>query len=208
MNSIDNYSLTPDQEKIFIENRPLVFFTLNKLRVEYRTSDIEDICSEGFIGLLRACKTFDESLGIKFSTFASACIYMSMFVEARKLNRLERNQISLDSPISMSNTENNLDNKLTGNDLAKFMACDVDMAKKIDNINTLRRIKYLKEKNKKIVLMVMQGYTLESIGKEFGVSRQHISNMLIKIRKFLTAPVSELKNNISKCSIYYDVPEY
>lgn len=49
----------------------------------------EDIVQEGMIGLLAAIKTFDESKGASFKTYAYTCIDNSIQTALRKFNRLK-----------------------------------------------------------------------------------------------------------------------
>lgn len=49
--------------------------------------EYEDIIQEGMIGLLASIKTFDESKGAKFKTYAQTCINNSIQTALRKFNR-------------------------------------------------------------------------------------------------------------------------
>lgn len=68
-------------DKLFEENMNLVYFVVNKKidkhnkRYKELGVDEEDLRQLGFIGLLKACKKFNESKGIKFSTYAVPLIY-------------------------------------------------------------------------------------------------------------------------------------
>lgn len=44
----------------------------------------EDIISEGMLGLCKAAHTFDESRGVRFSTYAAMCIRNAMLMFIRK----------------------------------------------------------------------------------------------------------------------------
>lgn len=58
--------------------------------------DVEDIIQEGYVGLWKACLTFDESKGYKFATYAVACIRSQIFQMFRKLGALKLPQVFRD----------------------------------------------------------------------------------------------------------------
>lgn len=60
----------------------LVYKAASKFPKSY---DFEDLVSEGFIGLIKANRKFDESMGFRFSTYASKTIYFSMLDYTNRL---------------------------------------------------------------------------------------------------------------------------
>ena len=61
-------TLTDDMMKLY-ENK--IMFIVNKYSNNYNR---EDLISQGKLGLLKASKKYDETLGIKFSTFSEKYI--------------------------------------------------------------------------------------------------------------------------------------
>ena len=58
-------------ENLFIENTPLIKFIIKKMGLKY---NLEECYLVGEDALIKAVKTFDESKGFKFSSYATKCI--------------------------------------------------------------------------------------------------------------------------------------
>lgn len=67
----------------FDSNVELVYYVFNKYYSKYRQFE-DDLIQEGLMGLWKACQCFDESRGVKFSTFAVKVIYNQMGMFMRK----------------------------------------------------------------------------------------------------------------------------
>lgn len=74
--------LTEDQEKLVIENLGLTHFIAQRYFHDYLTRD--DLASCGAIALMDASRKFDESKGVKFSTFASKVINFQLCKVVRR----------------------------------------------------------------------------------------------------------------------------
>lgn len=91
-------------EVLFKENTRLVHFIALRYKTSANAPYYEDYLQEGMLGLWRACKTFDESKGYKFATYASRCVINQILMYFRKNNRhTSKNVISYDSTIINSN---------------------------------------------------------------------------------------------------------
>lgn len=76
------------REKIIKDNIKLVYNVI-PMFIRYRSWDREfqdDLIGEGYIGLCRSVDAFDPSRGIKFSTFATACIKHELYTYIRSIN--------------------------------------------------------------------------------------------------------------------------
>lgn len=80
--------MTKPQEELFNRNMKLVHYVAQK-RFGFVDSDpsYDDYAQEGFIGLMRACETFDESKGYQFATYAIICIRNQIAMYLRKTCR-------------------------------------------------------------------------------------------------------------------------
>lgn len=67
-------TLTEEQKKIVENNLDLVRYIANKHSKGRRSLTFDDLVQYGSIGLIQAVKTFDNTKGIAFSTYANACI--------------------------------------------------------------------------------------------------------------------------------------
>lgn len=64
-----------NEDKIFEKNESLVHSLLqNCFKNDTKNLNYEDLRQEGYIGLIKAIRTFDESKGVKFGYYATICI--------------------------------------------------------------------------------------------------------------------------------------
>lgn len=59
------------EEKLIADNMGLVYHQLHKLKLAYD----DEAFSNGMEGLMNAARTYDANKDVKFSTYASVCIY-------------------------------------------------------------------------------------------------------------------------------------
>lgn len=87
-------------ETLFIENTPLIKFIIKKMGLKY---NLEECYSVGEEALIKAVKTFDESKGFKFSSYATKCIQyeLSNYLRYKKTEKRKQDDflISLDEEI-------------------------------------------------------------------------------------------------------------
>lgn len=69
-----------EYERLIIENEALVYHVLKQMHLY---SQLEDYYDVGMIGLCKAAKTFDNSKGSKFSTYACICIRNTILMDIR-----------------------------------------------------------------------------------------------------------------------------
>ena len=63
-----------NEDKIFEKNESLVHSLLqNCFKGDTKNLNYEDLRQEGYIGLIKAIRTFDESKGVKFGYYATIC---------------------------------------------------------------------------------------------------------------------------------------
>lgn len=86
-----------DTEALIVDNIGLVYHMLHKFNKAYD----DEAFSYAMEALMKAAITFDESKHIKFSTYASVCIYNGINYYMRKLYREDNIEIvSMEAPIS------------------------------------------------------------------------------------------------------------
>src|SRR4029077_5412768 len=63
------------REWLILHNEKLVYITAFRMHARLsRAVELDDLQSEGFVGLIKAVDTFDQGRGVKFSTYAIALI--------------------------------------------------------------------------------------------------------------------------------------
>lgn len=81
----------------FDNNIGLVYYVFNKFFYGHRDVE-EDLVQEGLLGLWKACKTYDSSMGTAFSTYAVTVIKNEMGMYVRKMLRRPK-KFRLDDPV-------------------------------------------------------------------------------------------------------------
>ena len=75
---------TQSQEEFIVNNMNIVKNIASKYYTDKIGLDYEDLVSYGVMGLIDARKKFDESRGVKFSTYASIRVSSFIIDEIRK----------------------------------------------------------------------------------------------------------------------------
>lgn len=68
-----------DREQKIINNMNLVHYIVHKHFPQYTAN--QDVIQNGYIGLIKAVDSFDESMGNTFSTYATRCIFNEILMD-------------------------------------------------------------------------------------------------------------------------------
>lgn len=90
-----------DREQKIIDNMGLVHYVLHKYFPLY--IDNQDNIQNGYVGLIKAVDSFDESTGNTFSTYASRCIFNEIAMDLRRRNKYAKD-ISLHAVLAEGDT--------------------------------------------------------------------------------------------------------
>lgn len=120
-------------ENLFIENQPLINFIIKKMKLRFH---LEECYLVGEEALIKAIKTFDESKGYKFSSYATKCIQYALS-DYLKYKKCEKRKFD-DYLISLNKEFNEQKNTLLdllsdGTDLEK----DIIESEKIELLKTI-----------------------------------------------------------------------
>ncbi|MBQ2916918.1 MAG: sigma-70 family RNA polymerase sigma factor [Clostridia bacterium] len=176
--------LNSKADELVLSNQGLVRHIVTK-NLNVRHDDIDDYVSIGNIGLIKAANTFDESKGIKFSTYASRCITNEIFMQMRK----EKDYIYLDDIISID---------IDGNNLRLFDIIpdpNSNLIELFDNYDFFIEcfniiLNALNSKERLVLLYSIAGYTQRSIGNLLNISQSYTSRLekaaIRKLESYLT----------------------
>lgn len=163
------------------EHLSLVKFTIKKYFIIFDQFDYEEKYQIGCIGLIKAAKNFDDTLGIKFSHYAIIWIKgeITNYLKGDKWKIGSREErlsndakvpISLETPISCSS-----ENDTT-------LIDTLGTSGRFENVEIMELLNGILDKREKeiIVLNVLHGYPQARISKVLGVSQMQVSRIKLK----------------------------
>ena len=150
------------QRKLAEDNLKLVYALVSREYPTFRGD--EDIIQSGILGLCRAAMRWDESKGVKFSTYACGCIRNGIRQELR-MRQTPVEVVSLDQPVGDDLT---LEDTVTGENDLGFVDYSF--------------LKGLTEDERLIFDLKTNGYRVEDIQRVTGYSSQKIRKIIRIIR--------------------------
>lgn len=132
----------------------------------------EDILAEARVGLWKACKTFNPSLGFTFSTYAARVIFNQVGMYMRK-QRKYSSMISLDSAIE------GVEETFT---LMSSLGCEHDFDSELNTKSIITKLN-----NYPILKRLVTGEKQKDVAESVGLSQAQISRIYRKERELLAA---------------------
>lgn len=163
--------------EMYFNNLGLVDFVAKKYVRSVPAQYVEDLYAEGRVGLLMACKRFDESKGLKFSTYAVLAIkgrcsnFFYRFIKHKGID----NEVSYNVTINAGSE----DKSVTYEDLHGY---EVDF----DGAVILQELK----KNDLLRMYYFEGMKQADIAKKVGYSQVNVSRLIRK-------EIEELREKLS-----------
>lgn len=158
-----------DREQKIIDNMGLVHHVLHKYFPLY--IDNQDNIQNGYVGLIKAVDSFDESTGNTFSTYASRCIFNEIAMDLRRRNKYAKD-ISLHAVLAEGDTR---DDPLTIEDVLSYE----------DDYTPLyiqEFVQCLDEREITILGYLMDGKTQKYVSDYLGMTRSNICRIVKKMR--------------------------
>ena len=121
------------KERLFNDNINLAYYVARKINIPNMLD--EDKFQISMLALWKACKTYDPTRNLKFSTYASACIKNELLMTRRKKSV---DTISLDTPLKTEEEDLYLKDAIASN---------VDVISSVQDDIMLVEINKLKEKH-------------------------------------------------------------
>ncbi|MCL2433473.1 MAG: RNA polymerase sporulation sigma factor SigE [Clostridia bacterium] len=179
------------RDLLISHNLRLVVYIARKF--ENTGINIEDLISNGAIGLIKAVGTFDPEKKIKLATYASRCIENEILMFLRRSGKT-RHEVSLDEPLSTDWDGNELL-------LRDIMGTEPDMVtadleRDSDRATLRQALDKLPGRERHIVEMRF-GFdgkgerTQKEVADELGISQSYISRLEKRILKRLYKDVEE-----------------
>lgn len=158
-----------DREQKIIDNMSLVHYVLHKYFPLY--IDNQDNIQNGYVGLIKAVDSFDESTGNTFSTYASRCIFNEIAMDLRRRNKYAKD-ISLHAVLAEGNIR---DDPLTIEDVLSYE----------DDYTPLyiqEFVHCLDEREITVLRYLMDGKTQKYVSDQLGMTRSNICRIVKKMR--------------------------
>lgn len=165
--------LTPEQEKLVIENMKLAYFAANRYYLKFGLEQ-EEAISLAFLGLVKAATVFDETKKVKFSTLAMKCMYNTFLQDLRKRSK-QVDTISFDCLVSA-------DSDITYADLFPDKDDPYSYIENREMIESCLRELTGREQEVVITYLANPNQRQVQLSKTFGISRQRISIIINKFR--------------------------
>lgn len=184
-----------DKSQIFLKNKNLITAVLKKLNLLNKMEDLYDIA---LIGFTKALNYYDESKGIKLSSYICICVEHEIFQELRSQNAQIRG--SGIKPISL----NQIVTKENDKELLEIISNGINIEKEICHKETINYLFSFVER-----LSVKEKTTIEHYfginGKE-KLTQMEISEILnirqSQISRILNNALNKLKGMMERNDLY------
>ena len=171
--TVEVIQLTPEQEKLVIENIKLAYFAANQYYLKFGLEQ-EEAVSLAFMGLVKAANIFDEAKKAKFSTLAMKCMYNTFLKDLIKRSK-QVDTISFDSLVSE-------DSDTTYADLIPDEDNSYSYLENREMIESCLRELTVREQEIVTAYLADPNQRQVHLSKKFGISRQRISIIINKFK--------------------------
>lgn len=160
-----------EYEKLIIENEALVYHVLKQMHLY---SQLEDYYDVGMIGLCKAAKTFDNSKGSKFSTYACICIRNTILMDIRDQKRqCDYYSISLQTPVGGEKDEILLEDTISDYEL------ELDILNKEEKMALIESVRKLNDEDRQMIdLYFWKEMTQQEISRYLKMSQANVSRRI------------------------------
>lgn len=160
-----------EYEKLIIENEALVYHVLKQMHLY---SQLEDYYDVGMIGLCKAAKTFNNSKGSKFSTYACICIRNTILMDIRDQKRqCDYYSISLQTPIGGEKDEILLEDTISDYEL------ELDILNKEEKMALIESVRKLNDEDRQMIdLYFWKEMTQQEISRYLKMSQANVSRRI------------------------------
>lgn len=180
------------REKVIVHNMRLVIYRVLS-RFAYTNYEVDDLVSIGNIALLSAVDSYDATMGIEFTTYASKCID-NLILNFMKVNKKHQVISSLDD-IIYCDKQGKQDIKFVDTLSDDYVLEDTVMQK--EEYRVIRElIDELSERDRTAIVMLFGFYddiiyTQKSVAALLGMPQSNFSRLKNKIVKYLETRLEE-----------------
>lgn len=173
-----------DRQKLVEENVKLVYEVAHKYKYLCCTTvDFDDLVSIGYIGLVKASKSYDDTKNIKFSTLAFVCIKNEILREfVNKQYRFnDTNTVSLNTVFQPKHDVDCIElHELISDDKMGDYLENLDNKILIDNI-----YEKCTDKEKRVIDLYLEGFSLKDISIKVGCHWTTVSKIISNLKRYM-----------------------
>ncbi|MDO4747722.1 MAG: sigma-70 family RNA polymerase sigma factor [Eubacteriales bacterium] len=140
--------------------------------------ELSDFMQEGLIGLLSACKTFDNERGMTFKNYAMLCVENRFRSISRHQNK--RGQVPTSNIVPIDDNVSEIEdiNAMSVQELFESKDYIKSVFNRLDGV--------LSELEKKVLRLYLSGYSYKQSATALSISEKAVDNALCRIRKKLS----------------------
>ena len=173
-----------DRQKLVEENVKLVYEVAHKYKYLCCTTiDFDDLVSVGYIGLVKASKSYDDTKNIKFSTLAFVCIKNEILREfVNKQYRFnDTNTVSLNTKFQPKHDIDCIElQELIPDDKMEDYLENLDNKILIDSI-----YEKCTDKEKRVIDLYLEGFSLKDISIKVGCHWTTVSKIISNLKRYM-----------------------
>lgn len=160
-----------------------IFIIEYKAKAYGQTPDeVADLSQEGLVGFIKAVQTFDESKGIKLSTYANTCITNRMLSSISKMNKISFNEALSDDVEALSGS---------GSDMAFEQSPESIILEQEKYKEIISRISCsLTDLEWTVFNLYLEEKTYSQIADELSLSQKAVNNAMQRVRKKLKSVIN------------------
>ena len=165
-------------EIICVRYLNLISSIASKYRYCAEGYELSDFMQEGLIGLLSACKSYDNGRGISFKNYAMLCVENRCKTIRRLKNATTQvpstNLVPIDSSLELLEDAN----EMSVQEILESKEYIKSVFKNLD--------KTLSELEKKVLKLYLSGYSYSQTAAALSISEKAVDNAMYRIRKKLS----------------------
>lgn len=192
------------RSKLIERNTRLVLYVANKF-ANNAISVHEELCSVGFIGLIKGIDSYTQEKGTRLASYLRKCIENEILMYYRNNKKYNKN-ISLEETLLQEETKIKLANSLEDKkqNLETTMCNNAQLESIVECI-----LNKFNERSRFVILSVLAGDKQDDISKQIHNSQSYTSRILCKSRKMLSKYIKEKRTQcrytVSISEMYYVV---
>ena len=150
----------------------------------------EDLLQEAMIALHEACQTYDENIGVKFSTYAYQLIKRHVSKAYRNLMDVYQNETYSYSKFVKGDYSSLMTSSYVSDNPITYMA------KKNMYEEYLEKVENLPEKDRRIIELRIKNYSYNEIAGIMGISSKQVDNRLSRLRRKWKQERKKISNEV------------